>query len=87
MKRIYFIAILATVIAGGTIFYACKKDNNELLTKTENITSEKAQKHIWARWVTETEYRTGGDGTCWRIVFDAGYDWNTGKLIATDFYR
>jgi len=28
MKNKFLIAILTTVIAGGTIFYACKKDNN-----------------------------------------------------------
>ena len=38
MKRIYFIAILATVIAGGIIFYACQKDNNELLTNKAKVT-------------------------------------------------
>jgi hypothetical protein len=60
MNKKYIIAILATVIVGGMIFYACQKDES-LTTKTEEISSVKEQKIFEGYWETYGQTNLGYD--------------------------
>ena len=54
MKKIFAMAILATVIVGGVFFNSCQKEDS-LVTKTEDVSAAKEQKGPEGTW-EDVEY-------------------------------
>lgn len=66
MKNRIFIAILATVVTGGALFYACQKENTDTTIENQTLTTKPVLKQGdligWEIIVSDGVYRSASDG-------------------------